>query len=192
MYLILFSRHLLRCLPPGRAQLVDVVSVGSTAGPGPWRDTVRPRVRNKLSSCLISRDIGISSLFWTDISVLWSPRCTWTISFMTCWRREGIQPADELPYGVIVETGATIEAVRVDGTGWSLVCLGRRVPDGDVGGVRAGPRYVGGLAGVDTSVPGTNSGHRQSRSFPVRDWDWVTEWLSDCTPETKENCWLTF
>ena len=63
MYLILFFGHLLRCLPPGRAQLVDVVTVGSTAGPGPWQDTVRPRVRYKLSSCLIFQDIRISSLF---------------------------------------------------------------------------------------------------------------------------------
>ena len=81
--------------------------------------------------------------------------------------RGQLQPADQLPYGVIVETGATIETVRVDGTGRGLVCLGRRVPDGHVGGVRAGPGYVGGLAGVDTAVPGTNSGHRQSRSFPT-------------------------
>ena len=82
-----------------------------------------------------------------------------------------IQPADQLPYGVIVEAGATIETVGVDGTGGGLVCLGRRVPDGHLGGVRAGPGYVGGLAGVDTSVPGTNSGHRQRRSLPVGECD---------------------
>ena len=90
---------------------------------------------------------------------------------LSAWSERTIQPADQLPYGVIVEAGATVEAVGVDGTGRGLVCLRRRVPDGDVGGVRAGPGYVGGLAGVDTSVPGPNSGHRQSRSFPVGDCD---------------------
>ena len=82
-------------------------------------------------------------------------------------RGRGIQPADQLSYGVIVEAGATVEAVGVDGTGGGLVCLGRRLPDGHLGGVRAGPGYVGGLAGVDPAVPGSDSGHRQSRSFPV-------------------------
>ena len=72
---------------------------------------------------------------------------------------------------MIVEAGATVEAVGVDGTGGGLVCPGRRVPDAHVGGVRAGAGYVGGLAGVDTSVTGSNSGHRQSRSFPVGDCD---------------------
>ena len=76
---------------------------------------------------------------------------------------------------MIVETGATIETVGVDGTGGGLVCPGRRVPDGHVGGVRAGPGYVSCLAGVDTSVPGAHSGHRQSRSFPVGECEGVTE-----------------
>ena len=80
--------------------------------------------------------------------------------------RAKVRPADQLPNGVVVEAGATVETVGVYRTLRGLVGAGGRVPDGHVGGLGAGPGYVGGLAGVDPAVPRTHPGHRQAGPLP--------------------------
>ena len=80
--------------------------------------------------------------------------------------RARVRPADQLPYRVVVEAGATVETVGVYRTLRRLVGAGGGVPDGHVGGLGAGPGYVGGLAGVDPAVPRTHPGHRQAGPLP--------------------------
>ena len=79
-----------------------------------------------------------------------------------------VRPADQLPNGVVVEAGATVETVGVYRTLRGLVGAGGRVPDGHVRGVGAGARYVGGLARVDPPVPGRHVRHSQRGAFSVR------------------------